>query len=219
MERFGLGERWSLLYDGGREVVGRSRAEVVERRAPLGAAAQRDGLPRRRGDPRRRPRCAPSSTSTPASARCGSELGLARAVRGPRPLRDGRRADRPRRLRDPDLRDRLDHDAAAGRALRVAGPAPNPAARFTSVASWRGPFGPIEYEGRTYGLRVHEFRRFVELPGRTVDRVRGRARHRRGRGRGPAAHLRRTAGSWPTRARSRATPGATATTCSARRPS
>jgi len=30
MERFGLGERWSLLYDGGRQVVGRSRAEVVD---------------------------------------------------------------------------------------------------------------------------------------------------------------------------------------------
>ena len=38
---------------------------------------------------------------------------------------------------------------------------------FTSVASWRGPFGPIEYEGRTYGLRVHELRRFAELPERS----------------------------------------------------
>lgn len=38
---------------------------------------------------------------------------------------------------------------------------------ITSVATWRGPFGPIEYGGRTYGLRVHEFRRFVELPRRT----------------------------------------------------
>lgn len=37
-------------------------------------------------------------------------------------------------------------------------------APFTSVASWRGAFGPIEYEGRTYGLRVHEFRKFFELP-------------------------------------------------------
>ena len=35
---------------------------------------------------------------------------------------------------------------------------------FTSIASWRGPFAPIEYEGRTYGLRVHEFRKFAELP-------------------------------------------------------
>jgi len=35
---------------------------------------------------------------------------------------------------------------------------------FTTVASWRGPFGPVEYGGRTYGLRVHEFRRFIDLP-------------------------------------------------------
>jgi hypothetical protein len=39
--------------------------------------------------------------------------------------------------------------------------------RFTSVGSWRGPFGPLEYNGRTYGLRVHEFRKFFELPKRT----------------------------------------------------
>lgn len=38
---------------------------------------------------------------------------------------------------------------------------------FTTVASWRGPFGPVEYQGRMYGLRVHEFRRFVPLPGVT----------------------------------------------------
>ena len=35
---------------------------------------------------------------------------------------------------------------------------------FTTVASWRGPFGPVEYEGRSYGLRVHEWRKFAALP-------------------------------------------------------
>jgi hypothetical protein len=35
---------------------------------------------------------------------------------------------------------------------------------FTSIGAWRGPFAPVEYEGRTYGLRVHEFRKFAELP-------------------------------------------------------
>jgi hypothetical protein len=39
--------------------------------------------------------------------------------------------------------------------------------RFTTVASWRGPFAPIEYGGETYGLRVHEWRRFAELPKRS----------------------------------------------------
>jgi hypothetical protein len=36
--------------------------------------------------------------------------------------------------------------------------------RFTTVANWRGPFGGIEFEGRTFGLKVHEFRRFLALP-------------------------------------------------------
>jgi hypothetical protein len=38
--------------------------------------------------------------------------------------------------------------------------------RFTTVASWRGPFGPIEHDGRRYGLKVHEFRKFRDLPRR-----------------------------------------------------
>jgi hypothetical protein len=37
---------------------------------------------------------------------------------------------------------------------------------FSSVGSWRGPFGTIEYEGVTYGLRVHEFRKVADLPRR-----------------------------------------------------
>jgi hypothetical protein len=39
--------------------------------------------------------------------------------------------------------------------------------RFTSVASWRGAYGPIDYGGKTYGLRVHEFRRFLDVPRRS----------------------------------------------------
>lgn len=35
---------------------------------------------------------------------------------------------------------------------------------FTSVCAWRGPFAPLEWNGRTYGQRVHEFRKFVALP-------------------------------------------------------
>jgi hypothetical protein len=39
-------------------------------------------------------------------------------------------------------------------------------ARFTTVASWRGAFGPVTADGRTYGLKVHEFRTFAALPAR-----------------------------------------------------
>jgi hypothetical protein len=40
---------------------------------------------------------------------------------------------------------------------------------FTSIGAWRGPFAPVEYHGRTYGLRVHEFRKFAELPRMTGE--------------------------------------------------
>jgi hypothetical protein len=41
---------------------------------------------------------------------------------------------------------------------------------FTSVGSWRGPYGPLEHHGHALGLRVHEFRRFVDLPSRVDAR-------------------------------------------------
>ena len=45
-------------------------------------------------------------------------------------------------------------------------PAASPPSRpdFTTVARWRGAYGPVDYDGRRYGLRVHEFRKFAELP-------------------------------------------------------
>jgi hypothetical protein len=45
-------------------------------------------------------------------------------------------------------------------------------ADVTSVIAWRGPFQPIEYDGRRYGLRAHEFRRFLGLPERTAAHFR-----------------------------------------------
>ena len=38
--------------------------------------------------------------------------------------------------------------------------------RFTTIASWRGPFGPVQSGGKTFGLKVHEFRKIIELPQR-----------------------------------------------------
>jgi hypothetical protein len=37
-------------------------------------------------------------------------------------------------------------------------------AAITSVGSWRGAYGPVAYQGTTYGLRAHEFRKFAALP-------------------------------------------------------
>jgi hypothetical protein len=41
--------------------------------------------------------------------------------------------------------------------------------RFSTIASWRGSYGPVQVGDKTYGLKVHEFRKFIELP-RLVDR-------------------------------------------------
>src|SRR5206468_6516843 len=42
--------------------------------------------------------------------------------------------------------------------------------RFTTVASWRGTYGPVQYGSKTFGLKVHEFRKFIELPLRTSQK-------------------------------------------------
>jgi hypothetical protein len=41
--------------------------------------------------------------------------------------------------------------------------------RFTTIGSWRGSYGPVAYGGRTFGLKVHEFRKFLELPQRCAQ--------------------------------------------------
>jgi hypothetical protein len=39
--------------------------------------------------------------------------------------------------------------------------------RFTTIATWRGPYGPIHYGDKTFGSKVHEWRKFVKLPQQT----------------------------------------------------
>ena len=41
-----------------------------------------------------------------------------------------------------------------------------PSARFTTVASWRGAYGPIAIGGATHGVKAHEFRKVIALPRR-----------------------------------------------------
>lgn len=45
-------------------------------------------------------------------------------------------------------------------------PEPPGERRFTTVASWRGSYGPVEFDGRRYGIKAHEFRRIRDLPDR-----------------------------------------------------
>jgi len=52
-------------------------------------------------------------------------------------------------------------------ALEAWPVSPTDGGAFTGVASWRGAYAPIDFEGVGYGLRVHEFRRLADLPRRT----------------------------------------------------
>ena len=49
--------------------------------------------------------------------------------------------------------------------LDTCRPTPSPSAdRFTTVASWRGAYAPVTYEGETYRVKAHEFRKIADLP-------------------------------------------------------
>ncbi len=39
--------------------------------------------------------------------------------------------------------------------------------RFTTVSSWRGPFGSVSHRGRTMSAKHHQFRKFLDLPRKT----------------------------------------------------
>lgn len=167
MDAFGLGDRWTLLYDSGREVAGSGHDQAVDAARSsallvnvMGYLTDEEILA-----------AAPLRVFLdidPGFGQIWHELGLARPFDGhDRHITVGGNV------------------GSAACAIPTAGidwvttkppvelsewPAvPGGGERFTSVVSWRGPFGPLEYRGRTYGLRVHEFRRFVELP----ERARG----------------------------------------------
>ncbi len=164
MERFGLADSWSLSYDGGRDTAGRPRREVVE--TARGAALLLNVM----GyvDDEEVLAAAPLRAFLdidPGFGQMWQELGLALPIEGhDRYVTVGTRIGEPG-CTIPALG--LDWVHTLPPVELSEWPAlPGGGGRFTSVASWRGPFGPIEYGGRTYGLRVHELRRFAELPAR-----------------------------------------------------
>lgn len=59
-------------------------------------------------------------------------------------------------IRQPVL---LDEWPVAPSASGAADPA-----RFTTIASWRGPYGRVTHDGSTFGLKAHEFRKLLPLP-------------------------------------------------------
>ena len=160
MDWFGLSDQWSLIYDG-RRFVGRPRDEVLERvgrssfllnfmgyfnhEEILAAAPRRVFL-----------------DIDPGFPQMWRELGLANVFEGHDDfLTVGANVGRPG-CNIPTCG--LEWIGTPPPVVLDRWPVVPQGEAFTSVVTWRGPFGPVEYGGRTYGLRVHEFRRFAELP-------------------------------------------------------
>lgn len=169
MERFGLAERYSLLGPDGNALAGVPRTEVLQRTRRsllllnvMGFLTDEDVLA---AAPRR-----VFLDTDPGFGQMWRDLGLADIFRGHDVhVTIAQNIGRPDctiptcgidwvRSPQPVLLDRWKPNG-----LRPDGP-------FTSVGAWRGPYAPIEYAGRAYGLRVHEFRRFAQLPRRTRER-------------------------------------------------
>jgi hypothetical protein len=163
MDRFELGGAFALFYDRGERVVGLPRRQVLERVKNAafllninGFLADEEVL----GSARRRV----FLDIDPGFGQMWQELGLHCWFRGHDDyVTIGENIGRPEcaiptcglkwvTMPQPVV-------------LDYWPPAPEAAGdSFTSVVTWRGAFGPVEYRGKTYGLRVHEFRKFAPLP-------------------------------------------------------
>lgn len=162
MSRFGLDGCWSLLDESGERSAGLPIAEVVTRTARsallvnvmgfladerlLGAAARRVFL-----------------DIDPGFPQMWHALGLADVLRGHDDF-----VTIGENIGEPSC-----HIPTCGRRwITTSQPVvldhwprqPVPGRAVTSVATWRGAYGPVEYGGRSYGLRAHELRRFAALP-------------------------------------------------------
>jgi hypothetical protein len=163
MEEFGLADAFSLIYNRGERRIGLSRQEVLTRAAAadllvnvMGYLNDEEIL----GRARRRV----FLDIDPGFGQMWRDLGLHDAFRGHDDFVSvGRNIGRPGcSIPTCGLR-WITMPPPVVLELWRAQPPPADGA-FTSIGAWRGPNGPIQHGGRTYGLRVHEFRKLLGLP-------------------------------------------------------
>jgi hypothetical protein len=163
MERFGLEGAYALIYKGGERFVGLSRDRVTERTKRSAVLLNVMGFlqdPELLG-------CAPCRVFLdidPGFGQIWQALGLHNLFQGhDHYLTIGMNIGQPD-CTIPDCG--LDWIRTPQPVVLDYWPVQSEgrSGKFTSVASWRGPYGPVEYRGRTYGLRVHEFRKFAPVP-------------------------------------------------------
>ena len=165
MDRFGLGDCWTVGYDGWRETAGATREQtlaVLQRsQFVLNVMGFLDDPELLGAAP-----CRVFLDIDPGFGQMWRALGLHDVFDGhDRFVTVGQNVGR-RECPVPDVG--LDWITTKPPVvLDQWDPTHPPGRAYTSVVTWRGPFAPVEYEGTTYGLRAHEMRRFTDLPERT----------------------------------------------------
>jgi hypothetical protein len=168
LTRFGLGDSYAILHDGGRQTVGLSRAAAIDRVRRSSALINVMGY--LKDDEILA--AAPSRVFLdidPGFGQMWQALGLHDAFAGhDAHVTIGEHIGKPSCVvptaglnwittRQPVVLDRW--PAAPSGAVMTGA--------MTTIATWRGAYGPIDYQGTTYKLRAHEFRRFASLPRET----------------------------------------------------
>lgn len=161
MTSFGLRDDYALIYDQGRRFIGLSRAEVLERVRDAAFLLSFMGYLSDEAILSQAPRRVFLDID-PGFGQMWRDLGLADVFAGHDDyVTIGENIGQPGctiptcglpwiTMRQPVLLEEW--------PVQAGGEA------FTSIGSWRGSYGPLEYQGKRYGLRVHEFRQLMALP-------------------------------------------------------
>jgi hypothetical protein len=170
VERFGLGERASLLYEGGREAAGVPLEELLpvaqEARLLVNVSGHLDLEPLMS---RLRRKAYVDLDPGFTQFWHADGTGGARLEGHDVHFTVGENIGRPG---CPIPTCGLDWRAVRPPAVLEEWPVADAgdADRFTTIGAWRGAFGPVEFGGHTYSLKVHEFRKVIELPRRSRQR-------------------------------------------------
>lgn len=164
MERFGLQDDFALVYNHGERFIGQPRTAVLEKTRRSSFLVNVMGFLRDESILESAPRRVFLDTD-PGYSQMWQDLGLAKMCSGHDDYvtiaENMGQADCSIpscgvdwiTWRQPVV---LDSWPACG--------SPAAGAAFTCIGSWRGPYGRIDYKGKSYGLRVHEFRKLMALP-------------------------------------------------------
>ncbi len=165
MERFGLADAYSLAIEGG-PTLGLPRAKVLERLKSSAALINVMGFL----DDEELLGAAPLRVfmdTDPGFGQMWHDLGWADVFSG-----HDLHLTIAERIGEPDCEiprcgiDWLTFHQPVMLECWLTAHEPLPGAAFTSIGSWRGPYDAVNFHGKRYGLRVHEFRRFADLPRR-----------------------------------------------------